>query len=128
MLYEVVISCNPKQLGLDKLVFVISADCEINAKTEALNRARILTMGTKAYVNLTIASTKKDGKWCSPQEPPKQLSDKLSVPVLVQYKDDTADLEVLTYSFVSKKFLYDQLDFTDNVFKWRYLPDKYKEE
>lgn len=64
-------------------------------------------------------------KWYPATESPKQITDSCSLPVLVQYKDETADLEVLHYNFITKKFCYDQNDFTENVLMWRYLPDKY---
>lgn len=50
----------------------------------------------------------------------------ISIPVLVQYKDVTAEPEVLHYNTFTKKFCYDQMDLTDNVIAWMLLPEPYR--
>lgn len=66
-------------------------------------------------------------EWHSMKELPKKPEnyDGLSIPVLVQYIDESTDLEVLRFNFYTKKFCFDQTDLTDYVYMWRYLPEKY---
>ena len=75
----------------------------------------------------------EDNKWipCDkrlPNENDNNINDScISIPILVQYKHGGTEPEVLHYNTLTKKFCYDQIDFTNNVIAWMSLPKPYKE-
>lgn len=79
-----------------------------------------------------INTMQKVGEWipCNerlPNENDNKINDScMSIPVLVQYKDTTAEPEVLHYNTFTKKFCYDQMDLTSNVVAWTPMPEGYK--
>lgn len=53
---------------------------------------------------------------------PKKHINESSRPVLVRYADETADPEVCRYNFITKKFVFGDIDVTANVIQWHEIP------
>lgn len=85
-------------------------------------------------VQCMIESQPKVGEWIPvierlPEEYDNNINDSsISIPVLVQYKNDVEEPEVLHYNTFTKKFCYDQMDFTSNVAAWQPLPEPYRKD
>lgn len=60
--------------------------------------------------------------WISVESRPKQIDSESSRPVLVRYKDDTADPDICRYNFITSKFVFADRDCTKFIKEWHEIP------
>lgn len=62
------------------------------------------------------------GGWIPCKNKPQRKRDESSRPVLVRYKDETANPDVCNYNFLTGKFVFIEKDVTKYVKEWREIP------
>lgn len=67
-------------------------------------------------------STEDCGGWIPCKNKPERKRDESSRPVLVRYKDETANPDVCKYNFLTGKFVFIEKDVTEFVKEWREIP------
>lgn len=70
----------------------------------------------------TERSAEDCGKWIPCKNKPQRKRDESSRPVLVRYKDETANPDVCDYNFLTGKFVFIEKDVTKYVKEWREIP------